>query len=120
MLLNGSKGYNSSYQLLLLIIILFSNFNFKTLGKGHIDERDTTIQIFDKFLVLSYSENESLSKDNYFLYHAAAACILISFKLHDSKSPMNAVYIIFIAYLKTLYNYKYSVNFRLNLILKNC
>ena len=67
------------------------NFNRKTLGTDFCDERDTSIQIFDKVLLISFMEEENKLEDNYFMYHIAAASIILACKLHDIRSDISPV-----------------------------
>lgn len=53
--------------------------------------RDTSIQILDKFLLLSYAEDRQILSSKGFLLYAAAASIILGSKLNDAKSPLTMV-----------------------------
>lgn len=81
----------------------------KTLGTDFSDERDTSIQIFDKVLLISFMEDENKLDDNYFMYHIAAASIIISCKLHDIRTDISPS--MFVAQFSTdeLVNYEREI-----------
>eukprot|EP01036_Dinobryon_divergens_P032561 gene32561-42177_t len=61
----------------------------KTFGVQYRDERDTSIQIFNKVLLLSFAEDERKIEDVSFLFHLAAASIIIACKLSDGNSHIS-------------------------------
>jgi len=50
------------------------------------ESRDTSIQIFDKFLSVSLEENDQVLVDTTYLSFAAAAAVILSSKLHEGKA----------------------------------
>ncbi len=50
------------------------------------DGRDTSIQIFDRFVSLSFAENEEVLLDITFICFAAVSSILIASKVHEGQS----------------------------------
>ena len=64
---------------------------WQTFGVQFRDERDTSIQIFDKVLLSTFAEDERKIEDVYFLYHLAAASIIIACKLSDGNSHISEV-----------------------------
>lgn len=53
--------------------------------------RDTSIQIFDKFLMLSYVEEPRVLDNKDYLSYAAAASVILGAKLNDTKSLLTMV-----------------------------
>lgn len=53
--------------------------------------RDTSVQIFDKFLMSCYSESLMILTDTEFLSYAAAASVILGAKLNDTKSKLTMV-----------------------------
>jgi hypothetical protein len=55
------------------------------------DVRDTSIRIFDTYLISNYVEYPQVLHDTLFLAFSAAASMIISSKLNASRHPMTAV-----------------------------
>ena len=66
-------------------------FDLQTFGVHFRDERDASIQIFDKVLLLTLAEDERKINDVNFLFHLAAASIIIACKLSDGNSHVSEV-----------------------------
>ncbi len=66
-------------------------FDLQTFGVHFRDERDASIQIFDKVLLLTFAEDERKINDVNFLFHLAAASIIIACKLSDGNSHVSEV-----------------------------
>ena len=63
----------------------------QVLGTDCPSTRDTSIQIFDKFLMLSYSEEPRVLDNKDYLSYAAAASVILGAKLNDTKSLLTMV-----------------------------
>jgi hypothetical protein len=63
----------------------------QVLGGDCPSTRDTSIQIFDKFLLFSYAEDNTILRDTDFLSNAAAASVILAAKLQDTKSKLRMV-----------------------------
>lgn len=63
----------------------------KILGKNHAAARDTSIQIFDKFMLNAFAENPQILRDADFIVYAATASAILSSKLLDSRSKLSVV-----------------------------
>jgi len=63
----------------------------QVLGTDCPSTRDTSIQIFDKFLLLSYADDSTILSNKDYLSHAAAASIILGSKLNDTKSQLTMV-----------------------------
>jgi len=53
--------------------------------------RDTSVQIFDKFLLGCYAEDADVLQNSTFLSYAASSSILLSAKLNDTNSKLTMV-----------------------------
>jgi hypothetical protein len=64
------------------------------LAEENAEIRDASIRIFDTYLTISFSENQKVLDDTCFIAFAAAAAIVISFKLNNSRNTVDAVSVI--------------------------
>lgn len=55
------------------------------------DFRDASIRIFDTYLAISFTENPKTLDDTCYIAFAAAASIVLSSKLHNSRNTIDAV-----------------------------
>lgn len=61
----------------------------KVMADESADIRDTSIRIFDTYLTVSYSENPRVLDDTCYIAFAAAAAIVVSSKLHNTRNTVD-------------------------------
>ena len=67
---------------------------------------DTSIQIFDSFIIACYIQGQDTICDTTLLSNAAAASMILSAKLHDSTTRLTAV-----SYFRQLLSKSFNANF---------
>lgn len=76
---------DSIYLIIYLVVQAVQWINLiTTLAQSSVDARDTSVQIFDKFLFQSSLDGNQLVENAKFVSLAAAASALVSTKIHDS------------------------------------